>query len=70
MKEIKISRAHSFYSLSLANFRKQFKDIKELRKVYVNKENKVFAGEWIDSSNVINFNGGYAVDAVKVVLFV
>ena len=58
-----------FYEDSLKRFSKQFKDIKEIKILYVNTNNKVFAAQWIDKNNVINFNGGYAVDAVKEVIF-
>ena len=64
-----ISRSHSFYATSLNNFKSQFKDVVTMTKVYVNKDRKVFAGEWIDSKGVINFNGGYAIEAVKTVEF-
>ena len=71
-KQLKLSnkKVKSFYETSLTNFKSQFKDVVRMTKVYVNSNGKVFAGEWIDSKNVINFNGGYAVDAVKCIEFI
>lgn len=62
-------KVKAFYESSLSKFRKQFKDVVCITKLYVNAEGKVFAGEWQDSKGVINFNGGYAIDAVKCVEF-
>lgn len=62
-------KVKAFYDLSIANFRAQFKDVVSMSKLYVNAEGKVFAGEWLDSNNVINFNAGYAPDTVKTIVF-
>lgn len=67
---ITINRSNPFYTTSLNNFRKQFKDVVRMTKVYVNLEKKVFAGEWIDGNGVINFNSGYAPEVYKTVEFV
>lgn len=58
-----------FYESSLKAFRKQFKDVATLSRLYVNKEGKVFAGEWQSANGTINFNGGYTIDAVKTIEF-
>lgn len=71
VKYLKLSneKVKSFYQTSLTNFRKQFKDVVRITRLYVNDQNKVFAGEWIDSKGTINFNGGYAIDRVKTIVF-
>jgi hypothetical protein len=70
-KTLKLSndKVKAFYELSLNNFRKQFKDVVSITQLYVNKEGKVYAGEWIDSKGVINFNSGWAIDCAKVINF-
>lgn len=60
----------AFYDKSLNAFSRQFKDVVTISKLYVNAQGKVFAGEWRDTRNVINFNGGYAIDAVKCIEFI
>ena len=65
-----INRSNPFYTTSLNNFRKQFKDVVSMNKVYVNSDKKVYAGEWIDSKGVVNFNGGHAPDVFKTVVFI
>lgn len=62
-------KSKEFYERSIANFRKQFKDVVEITKLYVNAEGKVYAGEWLDSRGVINFNGGFALDLAKTIIF-
>lgn len=62
-------KAMAFYNKSLANFRAQFKDVASIQKLYVNASGKVYAGEWLDSQGVINFNGGYAPDLAKTIIF-
>lgn len=66
---VKNPKVKAFYDSSIKKFRKQFKDVTTLNKLYVNADGKVFAGEWQDSNHVTNFNGGYAVDAVKCIEF-
>lgn len=70
-KTLKLSnpKAKAFYDLSMANFRKQYKDVEELTALHVNKNGKVFSGEWIDSKGIVNFCGGWAVDCVKIIRF-
>lgn len=58
-----------FYEQSIARFRKQYKDVAQLREIHINKEGKVFSGEWLDSKGVINFCGGYLPDCVKIIRF-
>lgn len=67
-KEVK--RTSKQHAHAMQMFSKQFKNIKHMNKLYINAENKVYAGEWIDINGVINFNGGYAVDVVKTIVFV
>lgn len=62
-------KVKAFYDLSLTNFRAQFKDVVSISKLYVNDAGKVFAAEWLDSRNVINFNSGYAPDVAKTIIF-
>jgi hypothetical protein len=62
-------KVKAFYDKSLTAFRKQFKDVVKINKLYVNDENKVYSAEWIDSNGVINFNGGYAPDVAKEIIF-
>jgi len=57
------------YAKYLANFRKQFPNISHLTKVYVNHQNQVFAGEWVDTKGVYNLNSGYAPD-VKFTIYI
>lgn len=64
-----VKRSHKFYNQSLTAFKRQFKDVVKINRIYVNKEKKVYAGEWIDSKGVINFNGGYAIDLWKTIVF-
>lgn len=63
------AKVEAFYQKSLTNFRAQFKDVVEIRQLYVNAEGKVYAGEWLDSRGVINFNSGWAIDCVKIIWF-
>lgn len=66
---LKNEKVAAFYAASLSNFRKQYKDVAEILALHVNAEGKVFSGEWLDSKNVVNFCGGYAVDCVKKIEF-
>ena len=50
------------YTNALIHFRRQFKDVVKLTKLYLNDELQVIAGEWIDSKGVINFNSGYLIE--------
>lgn len=50
------------YQLALSAFQKQFNDVVSMKRIYINDENKVYAGEWLDSKGVHNFNSGYAPD--------
>ena len=71
IKYLNIDRFHvrKFYEESIARFRKQYKDVVQLREVHVNHDGRVFSGEWIDAKGVVNFCGGYLPDCVKVVRF-
>ncbi len=55
MKNQKMNRKAKMYTKSLNHFRKQFKDVVELTKVYV-RNGQIVAGEWIDSKGVVNLN--------------
>lgn len=57
------------YQKAMIIFSRQYKDMVRITRLYVNKDGKVYAGEWIDSKGVINFNAGYALDLVKVIEF-
>lgn len=57
------------YSKYLNHFKKQFGDVVELVRLFINDSNQVYAAEWIDSKGVINFNSGYAID-LKVTVIV
>lgn len=57
-----LRKSSPIYSLFLKRFQKQYGDVAELTKLYLNKEKKVYAGEWKDSEGVVNFNGGFAID--------
>lgn len=67
--DLKNEKVLSFYNQSLSHFRKQFTDVVSITKLYVNKDSKVYAGEWIDSKGNICFNSGYAPDVVKILIF-
>lgn len=56
-KKKKLSKTKGSYQTALIHFRKQFKDVVELTKLYIG-DGKVVAGEWIDSNGVVNFNSG------------
>lgn len=62
-------QVRKFYEESIARFRKQYKDVVQLREVHINQEGKVFSGEWLDSRGVSNFCGGYVPDCVKIIKF-
>ena len=59
----------AFYHKSLNIFRNQYGDVVFLTRLYVNKENKVYGGEWLDSKGTINFTGGFALDIEKEITF-
>jgi hypothetical protein len=60
-----IKRSTPFYTKTLEAFRKQFKDVAKMTRIYINEAGKVYAGEWVDSNGVINFNSGYAPDVAR-----
>ena len=62
-----ISKDSKTYQIAIQAFRAQFGDVVELRKLYVNQDNQVYSGEWIDSQGITNFNGGYGND-IKMIL--
>lgn len=66
----KLSRKTKGYKVALEAFRKQFKDVVSMTRVYINDQNKVYSGEWIDSKGVVNFNGGFAPDVVTTIEYV
>ena len=69
--EIKdLRRSGKTHAVALINFRKQFKDVVKMTKIYINEERRVYAGEWIDSKGVINFNGGFAPDIFMTINFI
>ena len=68
IKEVK--RSGKTHAAALFAFRKQFKDVVKMTKIYINEEGKVYAGEWIDSKGVINFNGGFAPDIFMSIEFI
>jgi hypothetical protein len=47
----KLSKKHPFYQTVLNHFKKQYKDVKEITLLKVTTDNKICAGEWIDSNN-------------------
>ena len=57
------------YKKAFAAFSKQF-DVAELLAIHINDEGKVYAGEWLDSNGVFNFNSGFAPDVAKTIKFV
>ena len=57
------------YTKAFNAFKAQFKDVVRMTRLYVNDQNKVYAGEWIDSKGIINFNGGFAPDVVGTIIF-
>lgn len=67
-KEVK--RNSEQYQKAIAAFSKQFKDVQKMTKLYINDENRVYAGEWIDSRGTINFNAGFAPDVHRIIEFV
>ena len=56
-----ISKDSKVYLRALLSFRKQF-DVVEITRLFVNSDNQVYAGEWIDSKGVINTNCNTAPD--------
>lgn len=64
-----LKRSSQIYEHVITSFRKQFKDVIKINLIYLNDKNKVFAGEWIDSKGVLNFNGGFAPDVHKTIKF-
>lgn len=70
MEIITRKKGGNTYNLALKNFSEQFKDIAEMKCIYINSDNKVYAAEWIDTRGVFNFNSGYAPDAVKQIKFI
>ncbi len=56
-----ISKHSKLYQKALNSFRKQF-DVAEITKLFVNIDNQVYAGEWIDSNGNYNMNCNAAVD--------
>lgn len=70
MTNINCKRSHKFYKKSLKIFNDQFHNVATMVKVYVDDQNKVYAGEWLDKDGMVCFNGGFAPDIHKVVTFV
>lgn len=70
MKYVTKRRSNPLYEQALKAFRKQFKDVARIDKLYVNDKNKVYAGEWVDSKGVPNFNSGFAPDVAIDITFV
>lgn len=66
---LKNPKVKAFYDMSLKRMKKQYKDVVTIKELHVNKDNKVFSGEWLDSKGVSNFCGGWVVDCVKVIRF-
>lgn len=69
-QDITYTRASEFYLDCLVRFRKQFKDIVKMTCAYVNDNNRVFAGEWVDNDNVPNLNSGFAPDVKMTIKFI
>lgn len=65
-----LRRSHSFYKTAMINFSKQYKDIAKINRVFINKDKKVFAAEWVDGRGVYNIIGGIYPDIVKTVEFI
>jgi len=57
------------YQKYLEHFKKQFSNISRLTKMYVDADNKVYAGEWIDGKGTYHFTSGFAPD-VKYIVYV
>lgn len=70
MKHVTKKRSNPLYAQALAAFKKQFKDVVRMDKLYVNDKNKVYAGEWIDSKGVPNLNSGFAPDVAIDITFI
>lgn len=65
-----IKRSHPFYATCMTNFGKQYKNIKQIDRVFINDNNKVFAAEWRDLKDVFNMIGGIYPDIKKTIEFV
>jgi hypothetical protein len=70
MQYVTKKRSNPLYAQALAAFKKQFKDVIKITKLYVNDNNKIYAAEWIDSKGVPNFNTGFAPDVAIDITFV
>lgn len=64
-----LKRSHPFYTTCLTNFGKQYKNIAQIDRVFINDNNKVFAAEWVDTKGVANFIGGIYPDIKKTIEF-
>lgn len=73
METIKLNldnfKVRCFYERIIAEMRKQYGDVSQLRELHVNSKGKIFSGEWVDSKGVSNFCGGYIIDTVKTLKF-
>jgi hypothetical protein len=58
------------YQKVLNHFRKQFFDVVDLTKIFINSDDQVYAGEWIDSYGITNINSGYLPDLKTVILII
>jgi len=70
MKNMKIKKESKSYKKALSIFKLQYGDVIVIKKIFLNKDNKVYAGEWIDSKGVIHFNSGYLLDLEKTITVV
>jgi len=55
------------YAKAMATFNKQFGNVTEITKLYVNADGQIYAGEWLDSTGQVNFNSNYLPDCAQVI---
>jgi len=61
-----LSKSKPFYQVCITNFRKQYKDVIELKTLKLTSNNKICGGEWINSQGTICIAD--SIDAVSTVI--
>ena len=69
METKKLSKDSKTYKMVFNAINKQYGDVTQINKAFVNSNNQIFAAEWISSDLNINFNSGYAPDTVLTIIF-
>lgn len=71
MTTVTKSRNSKMYEKLIAHFRKQYgsSQVFCINKVFVDEDNKVFGGEWLDYASNLHLTSGWVLDCVKIIEF-